>query len=748
MAKPTKKSTLQLNCPPPGILAKGIPPARRPVRHFAEGGILGAPALPELSQGETARQGIMADLNGLGKVAAQPGQGEGASYNWATKSAAEIAAASGVNPNAAYVPGHVGDPKATASFGVGRAGSVGNNFAVAPFSGVTQARPQQQSSVTPTDTLPAATTFQQDIDARQSRITAYADKLKAMETNGRAASLMGSSATITRGFADGGELGVGAKMAALGITGDRGGIIRGPGGPTSDSIPAQVRETGEQIKVSTDERVVSKAQNDLLDAVAKASGYDSLDNLFEDFGLPVGPTIKGGKRHAATGMAPVSEDEQRTSVSIQAVPTLGAAPFSRSEPSGGALTNAAALAGRGITERGIETEQKGAGATYRPEVNGITWNAKGFDPTQETMAQGTGAYSITSGPNAGKNVAIGPQNYTAADGSQTNDWRKTAEYAQGMDQAQKDRNSLAAMQRERIERDAFDPSITDPAVRAGARAQIAEQDALAGKAGEAQGRMLDNHIKRTKLAGDSAMAGLQAQFLSEQDPTRRNEIAARISALQGKGGTPPALQHVETESGMMTFDPRTGTMTPAMSADGQAIKGSKPLTEFQGKSTSFGLRADAASRIIDTVGKNGEVQPSLTKRAADAVPLIGSGLGMVANQFQTPEQQQVEQGQRDFINSVLRQESGAAISASEFDNARKQYFPQPGDSQQVIAQKKANREMAIDGFRLSAGPGAKNIGGAPQQAQPSAGPQVGAVDGKHVFLGGNPADPASWAEVR
>lgn len=41
----------------------------------------------------------------------------------------------------------------------------------------------------------------------------------------------------------------------------QGGKISGPGTPTSDSIDAGVRETGEQIKVSTDERILSKAQD-------------------------------------------------------------------------------------------------------------------------------------------------------------------------------------------------------------------------------------------------------------------------------------------------------------------------------------------------------------------------------------------------------------------------------------------------------------------------------------------------------
>ena len=212
----------------------------------------------------------------------------------------------------------------------------------------------------------------------------------------------------------------------------------------------------------------------------------------------------------------------------------------------------------------------------------------------------------------------------------------------------------------------------------------------------------------------------------------------------------------------MIFDPRTGRMTPAIAPDGQPVGSGKSLTEFQGKSTTFGMRADAASKIIDQVGQGGKVQPSLLKRAAEAVPLVGEGLGMAANALQTPEQQQVEQAQRDFVNAVLRQESGAAISASEFDNARKQYFAQPNDTPEVVAQKQRNREMAINGFRISAGPGARNIGSpqapAPQQApaqaqqsqaaQSAAAPKVGTVDGKHVFIGGNPADPASWVEVR
>lgn len=90
------------------------------------------------------------------------------------------------------------------------------------------------------------------------------------------------------------------RMAAAGLK--NGGMIKGPGTPTSDSIPAQVQETGEPIKVSTGERIVSASQNSLLEKIAKARGYKSVDQMFEaETGKPVGPTIKGGQKAAATG---------------------------------------------------------------------------------------------------------------------------------------------------------------------------------------------------------------------------------------------------------------------------------------------------------------------------------------------------------------------------------------------------------------------------------------------------------------
>lgn len=83
---------------------------------------------------------------------------------------------------------------------------------------------------------------------------------------------------------------------------------------------------------------------------------------------------------------------------------------------------------------------------------------------------------------------------------------------------------------------------------------------------------------------------------------------------------------------------------------------------------------------------------------------VASNTGRYPNAIQSEGRQKYEQAKRDFVNAVLRRESGAVINPSEFANAEKQYFPQPGDAETVIAQKRKNRETALHGFYRASGP--------------------------------------------
>jgi hypothetical protein len=64
---------------------------------------------------------------------------------------------------------------------------------------------------------------------------------------------------------------------------------------------------------------------------------------------------------------------------------------------------------------------------------------------------------------------------------------------------------------------------------------------------------------------------------------------------------------------------------------------------------------------------------------------------------------QYMQAARNFINAKMRRESGAVISATEFEDARKQYLPQPGDDAKTLKMKKDNRDLIYVALKNAAG---------------------------------------------
>jgi len=69
----------------------------------------------------------------------------------------------------------------------------------------------------------------------------------------------------------------------------------------------------------------------------------------------------------------------------------------------------------------------------------------------------------------------------------------------------------------------------------------------------------------------------------------------------------------------------------------------------------------------------------------------------------SPEGQRFYAASRNFIAAVLRKESGAAISDVEYLNGLKQYFPQVGDTAEVMQDKESLRSAAIEGMVKESG---------------------------------------------
>jgi hypothetical protein len=124
----------------------------------------------------------------------------------------------------------------------------------------------------------------------------------------------------------------------------------------------------------------------------------------------------------------------------------------------------------------------------------------------------------------------------------------------------------------------------------------------------------------------------------------------------------------------------------------------KPLTESQGKDLTYAQRASDSNSYIDKLESKiaGMNALDYTKQTL----LENTTLG---NTFVSDDVQSLRQAERNFATAILRRESGATISPSEFAVAQKQYFPQPGDTTDVLSQKSELRKSVIKSFTQGAG---------------------------------------------
>jgi hypothetical protein len=201
--------------------------------------------------------------------------------------------------------------------------------------------------------------------------------------------------------------------------------------------------------------------------------------------------------------------------------------------------------------------------------------------------------------------------------------------------------------------------------------------------------------------------------------TLSKEQAANVAA--GKAVTGPNGEIIfMTPQGIYQQPAAGGSPEPVQPGGNIPITGPK-YSEDMRKAGGFAMRAEKADQIVSQPDVTA-AGASLGQNAKSAAP-FGLGNYIVSSQYQ-----QFDQAQRDFINAVLRRESGAAISESEFQNARKQYLPQPGDGADVIAQKAENRRLAVQSLHQSADPVPSLTGtppagpAAPQRAPTAAAP--------------------------
>jgi conjugal transfer/entry exclusion protein len=146
------------------------------------------------------------------------------------------------------------------------------------------------------------------------------------------------------------------------------------------------------------------------------------------------------------------------------------------------------------------------------------------------------------------------------------------------------------------------------------------------------------------------------------------------------------------------FQPDKKGGTPAI------IKGVKPSgevgkapTEAETKAAFYAGNMKAATRVLDQLEKEGL---DMSKLGSQVDTAMAGGMG---NLVSSPRAQQARQAQNQWAEQMLRMQTGAAATQDEITRTVATYFPKPGDSSEVVAQKKAMRAQAEQGVFAASG---------------------------------------------
>jgi hypothetical protein len=276
----------------------------------------------------------------------------------------------------------------------------------------------------------------------------------------------------------------------------------------------------------------------------------------------------------------------------------------------------------------------------------------------------------------------------------------------------------------KIYRDGRPPEDATPQEAAAAGAS----DMFDGKSVEAQG--LNYLVRTNRLTPEQA-----AQLAAGKQITDPSTGAIMFMTPEGIFGQQPGQQPqpVMPQGGSQLLSPMllgdTGQMqprpqqapAPQPSSDRPGAipltppKAAKEPTDGERNAMTFADRMRQSGSVID---QSGDTATGVWSNAVTNNAYIPD---ILENMLVSSDFQKYDQARRDFVNAVLRRESGAVISAEEFENANRQYFPQPGDSQDVIEQKKRNRQTVIDGMTRAGGktyqPGSPPSGGSSMKSK-------------------------------
>jgi hypothetical protein len=209
---------------------------------------------------------------------------------------------------------------------------------------------------------------------------------------------------------------------------------------------------------------------------------------------------------------------------------------------------------------------------------------------------------------------------------------------------------------------------------------------------------------------------LELQNLQNPQPEFRRatpEEAAAYGAQGGQFGPDGRFYAVDVPQGMTIESDGAGGFRMVQGPAGAGT--AKPFTEGQSKDIVYATRAAGALEVLEPVA---EKLTSLGNQMAGLDPT-----GIIRGRVQSPEYQIARNAGDEFLQAILRKDTGAAITAGEQALYGTTYLPQPGDGPEVLDAKRMARQRAVAAINAGMSP-VQII--ATEKALGSAAPTVGA----------------------
>lgn len=190
-------------------------------------------------------------------------------------------------------------------------------------------------------------------------------------------------------------------------------------------------------------------------------------------------------------------------------------------------------------------------------------------------------------------------------------------------------------------------------------------------------------------------ATYEAAILAETDPAKRQALINERERFARAGRAPGAPRPAEDL--VPVIDPQTGRSVLRRKSEAEGLT---PASNREQTSTG------AQKRVFQFFQRAQQAENDIAP-LEDAISKMNLGqqawMKMAPNALQTDEGQLYQQAQRAFTEARLRKDSGAAIPEQEFENDRRTYFAVPGDSPQVLEQKRRARANILSSLAFESG---------------------------------------------